>query len=469
MKFLPRPYQAIAFDFLTENKRCALFAGMGLGKTASVLGTLNCLSLIEDPFPVLIVAPLRVARKTWREEVAKWDDFNRLTVAQIIGGRISREVALAQQADIYTINFENLPWLIDNLKDLGRFKTIVVDESSKLKNFKGSIQKHPKTGKRFLRCDSGKNTGALAKLALRAERFIELTGTPCSRSLENLWAQLWFIDFGKRLGRTFSAFQDRWFRPHPSGFGVVPLPTAQDEIQELIKDVCLTINPADWFELEEPIRTIIKVDLPAPAMKAYRQMEKTLFLEVAGSEVEAMNAASKTMKCLQLANGAVYTDDAGSWEALHDAKIEALAEVIDEANGMPVLVAYQFQSDMERLLKAFPKGRLLKTEKDEDDFRAGKVPILFAHPASAGHGIDGFQYVTNIIAFFGHWWDLEARQQIIERIGPVRQKQAGLNRPVFIYDIVAVDTVDEIVIARHETKREVQDLLLEALATRKHF
>lgn len=468
MKFVPRPYQAIAFDFLTSNKRCALFAGMGMGKSASVLGALNCLSLIEDPFPVLIVAPLRVARKTWREEVAKWDDFKRLTVAQVIGSRISREVALEQQADIYTINFENLPWLIDNLEDLGRFKTIVVDESSKLKNFKGSIQKHPKTGKRFLRCDSGKNTGALAKLALRAERFIELTGTPCSRSLENLWAQLWFIDFGKRLGRTFSAFQARWFRPHPSGFGVVPLPTAQAEIQEIIKDVCLTINPADWFALDDPIRTIIKVDLPAPAMKAYRKMEKTLFLEIAGNEIEAMNAASKTMKCLQLANGAIYTDDAGSWEALHDAKIEALAEVIDEANGMPVLVAYQFQSDLERLLKAFPKGRLLKKEKDEDDFRAGKIPILFAHPASAGHGIDGFQYVTNIIAFFGHWWDLEARQQIIERIGPVRQKQAGMNRPVFIYDIVAVDTVDEVVIARHETKREVQDLLLEALAQRKH-
>lgn len=463
MKFLPRPYQGIGFDFIAENKRCALFAGMGLGKTATVLGTLNNLSLVEDVFPALIVAPLRVARKTWRDEVAKWDDFAGLRVSQIVGTPAERLAALARPAEVYTINYENLPWLIEVLKDRAFFRTIVPDESSKLKNFRGSIQAHPKTGKKFLRCDSGKNAGALAKIAFRAPRFIELTGTPASNGLINLWAQVWFLDGGQRLGRTFSDFESRWFRLHPSGYGLIPTATAHDEIHDRIRDICLTIDPKDWFGLDEPIHRVVEVELSGRARVAYDKMENELFLEIGGKEVEAMNAASKTIKCLQLANGAVYTDEDGNWSETHDEKLLALEEIVEESGGMPVIVAYQFKSDLARLKKAFPKGRALATAKDEDDFKAGKIPILFVHPASAGHGIDGFQKVTNIMVFFGHWWDLELRQQVIERIGPVRQMQSGMDRPVFIYDIVARDTIDEVVIARHETKRKVQDLLLEAL------
>jgi SNF2 family DNA or RNA helicase len=214
------------------------------------------------------------------------------------------------------------------------------------------------------------------------------------------------------------------------------------------------------------------VELPPKARRLYRDMEREMFMAIAGHEIEAVNAASKTIKCLQLANGAVYVDPladsdshpkARQFVELHDLKIEALQSVVEEAGGMPVLVAYQFKSDLARLLKAFPKGRHLQTEQDEDDFKAGRIPVLFAHPASAGHGIDGFQDVTNIIAFFGHWWDMELRDQIIGRIGPVRQMQSGLDRPVFVYDIVAEDTVDELVLARHDSKRSVQDLLLEAM------
>lgn len=469
MKFVPRPYQSIAVDFLIENPRCALFAGMGLGKTASVLAALSALQLIGEPcFPVLIVAPLRVARKTWRAEVGKWADFAGLRVSGIIGTRAQREAGLAAEADIFTINYDNLPWLVERLdKDIGRFATIVADESSKLKNFRGSIQTHPKTGRKFLRCSSGKQTGALAKLALRAKRFIGLTGTPAPRSIENLWAQLWFVDFGKRLGRTFDQFAGRYFDPHPSGYGLVPRTNSQSDVQRLIADVCLTINPADWFDLHDPIRTVVKVELSAIARRIYDQMENAMFVEILDAEVEAMNAASKATKCLQLANGALYTDaEATDWAEIHDAKLEALQSIVEEANGAPVLVAYHFKHDLARLLKAFPEGRALDTEQDEDDFKAGRIPVLFAHPSSAGHGIDGFQYACNIIAFFGHWWDLETRLQIIERIGPVRQHQAGLDRPVFIYDIVADDTIDEVVMLRHETKRAVQDLLLDALSTK---
>ena len=465
-EFKARAYQDVMIDHMIDHPRCAAFVFMGAGKTSSVLATLTRLSLVEDPFPALIVAPLRVARKTWREEIAKWDDFKGLRVSQIVGPAAERTAALKQPAEIYTINYENLPWLVEQLGKGSPFKTIVIDESSKLKNFRGSIQTHPKTGKKFLRCDSGRNTGALAKLAFKASRVIELTGTPAPNGLVNLWAQIWFLDGGARLGRTFNDFVSRWFHPHPSGYGLIPHPRAQAEIQERIKDICLTIDPADWFDLEAPIHSIVKVELDPRARKAYDQMEKTLFLEIEGNDVEAMNAAAKTMKCLQLANGAIYTDADGNWSEVHAAKLEALDDIIEEANGMPVLVAYQFQSDLARLLEAFPKGRVLKTEKDEDDFKAGRIPVLFAHPASAGHGIDGFQRATNIIVFFGHWWDLEQRQQIIERIGPVRQLQSGMNRPVFIYDIVAAGTVDELVMVRHETKREVQDILLEALAER---
>lgn len=462
MRFLPRPYQSIAFDFLAQNPRAALYAGMGLGKTSATLGTLNNLSLVEDVFPALIIAPLRVARKTWREEIAKWDDFSGLRVSQIIGTQAERLAGLRASAEVYTVNYENLVWLMAALDGKWPFRTIVCDESSKLKNFRGSIQTS-KTGKRFIRTDSGARTGALAKVAFKTPRFIELTGTPAANGVVNLWAQLFFLDGGQRLGATFTAFADRWFHMHPSGFGIEPNKTAQAEIQDAIRDICLTINPADWFDIALPIRRTIVVELTGAARNAYRKMEQEMFLQIDGNDVEALNAASKTIKCLQLANGAIYTDDTGKWSPIHDEKLDALQDVIDEAGGMPILVAYQFKSDLTRLQKAYPQGRALKTEQDEDDFKAGRIPVLFTHPASAGHGIDGFQKVTNIICFFGHWWDLELRQQIIERIGPVRQLQSGMNRPVFVYDIVAAGTIDELVMDRHETKREVQDILLAAL------
>lgn len=464
-RFTPRPYQRLLIDHIIETPRCAGFVFMGGGKTAATLAAINTLSLLEDVFPVLIVAPLRVARKTWREETQKWADFEHLIVSQIIGNAVERTTAIKRQADIYTINFENLPWLLERVPK-NMFRVIVIDEASSLKNFRGSVQHHHKTGKPFLRCDSGKRAKALAHFAYHCQRIILLTGTPAARSIENLWAQLWFIDFGERLHRTFEQFSLRWFRPHPSGFGQEPTSVAQQEIQKRISDVCLTVEAKDWFDLREPIRTVIPVDLPPDAMKAYRAMEQNLFLEIDGNAVEAMNAASKTQKCLQLSNGAIYTDEDRNWSWTHDEKIVALKSIVEEANGMPVLVAYQWQSDLQRLLEAFPEGRLLKTAQDEDDFKAGKIPVLFAHPQSAGHGIDGFQKVTNIIAFFGHWWDLETRLQIIERIGPVRQLQSGMDRPVFIYDIVATGTIDELVMERHATKKSVQELLLEALAKR---
>lgn len=466
--FLARPYQGPMIQHIQDTPRCGLFVPMGAGKTPSTLAALLSLALVEDVFPALVVAPMRVARKTWTDELAKWLEFSGLRAAVMVGTPAERKTALATKAEIYCINYENLPWLREELGKAWPFRTVVTDEMSKLKNFRGSVQTHPKSGTRFLRVDEGLRSGALAKVAFKSARFIGLTGTPCANGLQNLWAPAWFLDQGHRLGATFGAFAQRWFRPHPSGYGIEPLAHAQDEIQCLLKDVCLTIDLKDWMDVRDPVQVTVAVELPKAAMGAYRKMEKEMFLEIQGHAIESANAAAKTMRCLQLANGAIYTDESGSkWAVTHDAKLEALASIREEAEGMPLLVAYQFKSDLARLKKAFPDGRELATRKDEDDFKAGRIPMLFAHPESAGHGIDGFQHATNICVFFGHWWDLELRQQFIERIGPTRQMQAGYDRPVFVYDIVAQDTIDEVVQERHRTKATVQELLLAALKRRK--
>jgi hypothetical protein len=279
------------------------------------------------------------------------------------------------------------------------------------------------------------------------------------------------LDAGQRLGRTYDAFRQRWFQKSFDGYSVEPLPFAQQQIQDALRDVCLTLDPKDWFDLKDPIRTTVYVELPDRARKKYRDMEREMFASIDGHNLEAFNAAAKTMKCLQLANGAFYGDEdrygKGAWFTLHDEKLEALDSIVAEAAGMPVLVAYQFVSDRERIMREFPKAVDLATVEGMAAFKAGKSPIGVGHPASMGHGVDGLQDVTNIVVFFGHWWDMEQRQQMVERVGPVRQMQSGHDRPVFIYDIVARATVDELVLARHETKRSVQDLLLEAMKARK--
>jgi SNF2 family DNA or RNA helicase len=245
---------------------------------------------------------------------------------------------------------------------------------------------------------------------------------------------------------------------------IKPLAHAQREIEEKIKDVCLSIDLSKHIDMKEPVVNTIAVDLPKAAAKIYRDMEREMFSEIRkGLDVAAFNAAAKTMKCLQIANGAIYTDETGAWEEIHRAKIEALDSIVEEANGMPVLVAYHFKSDLARLQKAFPKGRVLDADpKTIRDWNAGKIPVLFAHPASAGHGIS-LQDGGNIIAFFSLNWNLEERLQIIERIGPARQAQSGHDRPVFVHNIIAKGTIDELVLARVEGKKDVVTLILEAM------
>ena len=449
MEFKPRPYQIPIIQAITTIKRCNIFASMGIGKTIS------CLSAIHQMYlegPVLVLAPLRVAVSTWPDEVAKWDHLSDMRIEAITGSVANRRAALAREADVYTCNYENLPWLIAELGEHWPFAMVIADESTRLKSFR-------------LRAGS-KRAAALAKVAhAKTQRFVNLTGTPAPNGLIDLWGQCWFIDKGQRLGRTFSAFVSRWFQQQRYGnfFKLTPLPHAQKEIQTAISGITLSIDARDWFDIKEPIKRIVPVKLPKKAEKLYKQMERELFFELRGAEVEAFSAASKTVKCLQLASGAVYTSDSDEWVEIHDGKIQALESIIEEAAGAPVLVAYHWQHDLERLRKAFPQGKTLSADPQVmRDWNAGKIPVLFAHPASAGHGLN-LQDGGNILVFFSLWWDLEQHQQIIERIGPTRQAQAGYDRPVFLYYIVSESTADMLALKRLETKAAVQDILFEAM------
>ena len=470
--FTPRDYQLKIIDYIVRKKRCAVWAGMGLGKTVATLTAIDILNIsgyLEGP--ALVLAPLRVAQSTWPEEAAKWEHTKHLKVSVITGTPKQRVEALLTKADIYTINYENIPWLIEKLEELGMewpFAMVVADESTKLKSLRVGVRTSS-TGKKYLQGQGGKRTKLLAKIAFKHDiRFVQLTGTPSPNGLKDLWGQIWFLDKGIRLGRTYTAFSQRWFTKAYNGFGLDPLPHAQNEIEEKLEDICMSLNAADYFDLDEPIENLIEVDLPAKARKIYKDMEQKMFAEIGEHEVEAFGAAARTMKCLQITNGAAYVgEDATTWEEIHNVKIQALENIIEEAAGMPVLVAYHFTSDLKRLRKAFPKGRVLdKNPKTLKDWNKGKIPILFAHPASAGHGLN-LQDGGNILAFFSLNWNLEEHQQIIERIGPTRQKQAGHDRPVFIHYITAKNTVDQLIKTRLESKRDVQAILMEAMKARK--
>ncbi len=454
--FTPREYQHAIIDHTLDVPRCGVWAGMGMGKSVSTLTALDTLELVE-PGHALVLAPLRVAASTWPDEARKWAHLRNVEVSAVVGTPQERLAALRRPANVFTTNYENLPWLVEHYGDKWPFSKIVADESTKLKGFR--LQQ------------GGKRAQALAKVAHgRVKRFIELTGTPSPNGLPDLWGQAWFLDRGVRLGRSFNAFKSRWFQAIQLGADrhavrLEALPFAQAQIEDALRDLCLSLDAKDYFDIADPITNVIRVELPAKARQLYRAMEKEMFLTLdSGHEIEAFEAASKTLKCLQLASGAIY-HEAGNdaFYEVHDAKLQALESIVEEAAGMPVLVAYHFKSDLARLTQAFPKGRALDANPQTiRDWNAGKIPILFAHPANAGHGLN-LQDGGNILVFFSHWWDLEQFQQILERIGPTRQAQAGHNRPVFVHYIVAADTVDELVMQRRDSKRAVQDLLIEAM------
>lgn len=470
--FTPHPYQQIMIKHALDTPRCALWAGMGMGKTSATFGIVDIARLAGEAKRTLVLAPKRVARSTWPDENQKWEDFAHLKVQPILGSADERKAALRNdKADIYTINYDNIPWLVEQLGDSPwPFDMVVADESTRLKSFRLE--------------QGGKRARALADaIDRRTRRWINLTGLAAPNGLQDLWGQTWFLDKGFRLGRSYSAFENRWFgfqrakdavNQHKTHVKRIVFPHAQAEIQNLLKDVCLALDPKDWFDLDEPIVRDVLVDLPVHARKNYREMEREMFTafkahgvgETEGNsyEVEAFSAAAKSIKCLQIAAGAAYVEGSTKkWVHVHDEKLDALGSIVEEAAGAPILVSYHFKPDLARILHRFPWARALDANPQTIvDWNAGRIPMLVAHPASAGHGLN-LQDGGNILVYFSHWWALEDRAQILERIGPMRQKQSGHDRPVWVYNLIARDTVDELVIERVTSKRAVSDILTEAM------
>lgn len=465
-EYVPRPWQPDMIEHVCSIPRAGQWAGMGTGKTSATLAALDILHLVGDVRrPTLVVAPLRVAEHTWPDECRKWSFCASWDVETILGCVSDRLNALGRvrrgNAPLATINYENLPWLLEQLDGDWPFDLVVADESTKLKSFRGGYRTHPVSGKTFYQGGGGSRARVLGRVAHRTPRWINLTGTPAPNGLKDLWGQSWFLDAGQRLGRTHEAFTQRWFQKSFDGYGLDPLPFAQEQIEGALADICLTTT----VQTKDPIKNVILVDLPAKAMSRYREMERRMWTELEGvihSPIEAVNAAGRTNKCLQLANGAIYDEDK-NWHEVHNAKIDALESVIEEAAGAPVLVAYHFKHDLARLLKAFPGSLDLGTSAGLRQAKAGQGRVWLAHPANLGHGVDGLQEHSHKLAFFGLNWNLEEHDQIIERVGPMRQQQAGRDRDVFVHYIAAAGTVDELVLDRLETKRSVQAILLDAL------
>jgi SNF2 family DNA or RNA helicase len=452
VKFTPHDDQREAIAHLTGNRRAGLWMPMGGGKTVSTLTALVSLDMVEPVFPVLVLAPLRVARSTWPDEVDKWDHLRHLRVSVITGTATERYAALRKTADVYTMNYDNLPWLRDYFTSIGvewPFRTVVSDESTRLKSHRMQ--------------QGGKRTAALSKVAFGpVTRFYGLTGTPSPNGVKDLWGPTWFLDKGTRLGKSFTAFERRWFRPDDSGYGIVPFDHSQGEIEERLQDICLTVRGEP---VEEAVVSPIYVDLPPAARKLYRAMEKEAFVQIEQNGIEALNSAIKINKCLQIASGIIFDEDRVAHE-LHRAKVEALESIIEEAAGAPVLVSYNFVPDLERLRKHFRHARVLDTNPQTiRDWNAGRISILLAHPASAGHGLN-LAEGGNILARFGFDWNLENYMQILERIGPNRQRQAGLKRRVYDYPIIARDTFDDVVLTRLGGKISIQEAVLKAMERR---
>lgn len=463
-------------DWLLYHKRCGLWAGMGIGKTSATMMVIDILRSrgeIDRRNPTLVIGPMRVARDTWPEEALKWEQFSDLVVVPIVGTPEQRARTIRRSGvDVFTVSYELAPWLVDQWLDRWPYRIVVADESDRLKGYreKGG-KKSTSAGVGNNRAGkSGKRAHSLSRIAHNlTDRWINLTGTPASAGLKDLWGQTWYLDRGQRLGYTYTAFKDRWFRQKWSGYGIEPMPNAIQEIPPLIKDLYLTVDPKDYFDLSEPLYRRMEFDLPPKARVIYKKLEDESYakIEELGAELNAVNAAALVQKLLQCANGAVYTERPAFVE-LHDRKLEILESIVHEFPGHQILVAYAFQSDKARILRAFGRAAGdISTPAGLRAFKGGSLRLGVAHAKSMGHGIDGLQKVCNVLVYFGHDWKTGERMQILERIGPMRQFQAGLDRPVYVFDIVARHTEDENVMLVHHENRSVQDVILESMKRRR--
>lgn len=449
MIFKPHVYQQFAIEKIINQNAVGLFLDMGMGKTAITLtATAELLHNYFDAARVLVIAPLRVAEDTWSRESNKWDHLKYLRVSKVLGSEKERIRALEAKADIWVINRENVEWLVDHYGKKWPFDMVIIDELSSFKSSKA---------RRFR---------ALRKVRPLIKRIYGLTGTPAPNGLLDLWAQIYLLDQGERLGKTVTGYRERYFVPDKRNkttvFSWRPKEGADEAIYGKISDLCISMKAEDWLELPERIDNPIMVKLPLTARTQYDQMERDFLLPLVNGDVVANTAAGLSNKLLQISNGAVY-DENGGVKTIHAAKLEALKEIVSEVDGKPVLVFYAYRHDLDRLKTYLwsANPRTLDTSKDIEDWNAGRIKVLLAHPGSAGHGLN-LQDGGHIIVWFGLTWNLEFYQQAVKRLLRQGQKHSS----VIINHLIAENTLDEEVMMRLNGKAEGQDALIEAVKAR---
>lgn len=432
-------YQNSLIAFAKFVNKCGLFVDMGLGKTVTTLTII--LDFYNDFFidRILIVAPLRVANTVWKQEALKWEHLKDLDIGICTGTATNRNLVIRKKHVITVINKENIPWLCENHKWI--WDMVVIDESTGFKNPKAKRFKHIKNKMKYVKS------------------LILLTGTPTPNGLLDLWSQIFLIDSGERLGKNMTMYKSRFFKPTGyMGYQFKPLPGAEDKIKELIKDVCITMKSEDYLELPDKIDLYEYIEMPSNIKDQYEELEKEFILSLdSGIDIEAPSASGLHNKLLQFCNGAMYDTDK-KWHEIHNLKIEALKELIEENPGENFLIAYNYKSDLERLKKAFPKMVVLSKSGDElEEWNKGNIRMLACHPASAGHGLNA-QYGGSILIWFGLNWSLELYQQLNKRL-----HRQGQTKPVRIIHLIMKGGMDEKVMLAITSKAQTQDELIEYL------
>lgn len=445
MKYAPHNYQSYATSFILNHPICAVLLEMGLGKSVISLTAINDLML--DYFDVsrtLVIAPLRVASATWPDEIKKWDHLKHLNYSVVIGSEKERLAALRKPAHIYLINRENVDWLITKSGISWKFDMVVIDELSSFKSYQA---------KRFK---------SLLKVRPKIKRIVGLTGTPSSNGLMDLWAEFRLLDMGERLGRYITYYRQNFFVPDKRNqqmiFSYKPKDGAEKKIYSLISDITISMKSKDFLKMPECIMNEVEVSLSEKEQKLYDSLKQDMVLSLEENEIDAINAAALSNKLLQMSNGVIYNDDKESIH-IHDRKLDALEDLIEGANGKPVLIAYWFKHDLEKVKKRFDV-REIKTAKDIADWNEGNIPVAVIHPASAGHGLN-LQAGGSTLVWFGLTWSLELYQQTNARL--YRQ---GQDNTVVIHHILTKGTIDEDVMNVLKAKEKIQDALINSVKAR---
>ena len=442
MKYKPHEYQSYATEFILSHPISAVFLEMGLGKSVITLSAIFDLCL--DSFlvcKVLVIAPLRVARDTWPAEINKWDHLKGISYSVAVGTEKERIDALKKQSTLYIINRENVDWLVHKSGIPFHFDMVVIDELSSFKSY---------GAKRFK---------SLLKVRPSVKRIVGLTGTPSSNGLMDLWAELRILDLGQRLGRYISHYRNTYFTPDKRNaqiiFSYKPLPGAEEEIYKQISDITISMKSTDYLKMPEYVSNEVFVTLSEKEWKVYSDFKEDMVANLGDEEIDAVNAAVLSGKLLQMANGAVY-DSENKAHVIHDKKLDALEDLIEGANGKPVLVAYWYKHDLERIKERFPV-RQIQSSKDIEDWNDGKIPIAVIHPASAGHGLN-LQSGGSTLIWFGLTWSLELYQQTNARLYRQGQKDT-----VIVHHIITKNTIDEDVLLALTKKEKTQDALIDAV------